>query len=156
MNGKFEKITTWILVLLSLFGFSVASYLTWVHYNPPLPGEEVFGCIAGGSCAAVNASEYSVIFGIPVALIGTMGYLLIFVLILDRLINKSKNVASLIFLFSLIGAFFQGYLVYISATIIRAYCSLCLMSMATISLITILSFFLAFPCLRELWDKYVE
>ena len=151
-----QKILTWIALLLSLAGIILASYLTWVHYNPPLPGEEVFGCYAGSSCGAVNSSEYAVFLGIPVAIIGTLGYLIIFIMSILIIWKNKQNLVFWIFLISLIGFLFQSYLTYISGTIIRAYCSLCLTSEAIIFLILLCSFFLAKPQLKEIWNKYVD
>ena len=52
-----------ILIVLTVAGVGVASYLTYVHYS----GIKVL-CTGHGSCAKVQTSQYSKLAGIPVAL----------------------------------------------------------------------------------------
>jgi len=54
-----------ILIVLTVAGLGVASYLTYVHYS----GIKVL-CTGHGSCAKVQTSQYSKLAGVPVALIG--------------------------------------------------------------------------------------
>jgi uncharacterized membrane protein len=55
---------------LSLAGIAVAGYLTWVHYADLEP------ICAGGSggCEKVQSSHYAELAGVPVALLGLIGY----------------------------------------------------------------------------------
>src|ERR1700719_2426734 len=61
------------LLGLTLLGVAVASYLTYIHYAciKPLCGRN------GGGCEIVQTSEYSKLAGVPVALIGLIGYVAI-------------------------------------------------------------------------------
>jgi uncharacterized membrane protein len=56
--------------VLALAGLGVAGYLTWVHY------EDLEPICAGGSggCEKVQSSDYAELAGVPVALLGLIGY----------------------------------------------------------------------------------
>ncbi len=58
--------------MLAVIGLGVASYLTYVHYAGIKPA-----CTAGESCTKVQTSDYSKLAGVPVALIGLIGYIAI-------------------------------------------------------------------------------
>src|SRR6202011_6010879 len=53
------------MMVLTLVGLGVASYLTYAHYS----GAEV-PCPKGGGCETVQHSTYAKLAGVPVALIG--------------------------------------------------------------------------------------
>ncbi len=59
------------MLVLAVLGLGDATYLTIVHY-----GHLVIACAGGGhsSCATVQNSKYSEIAGVPVALLGLIGY----------------------------------------------------------------------------------
>lgn len=87
------------------------------------------------NCDFVNRSTYAEFLGVPVALVGLLGYLLLFALSL----RASRLIASLRFAASLIGLAFALYLAYIEAYILGAWCLLCIGSLAAISAITLLA-----------------
>jgi uncharacterized membrane protein len=62
-----------LLIVIATVGLGWATYLTYVHYS----GEPPVCSIKGNPCAQVQKSVYSELAGIPVALIGAIGYLLI-------------------------------------------------------------------------------
>jgi hypothetical protein len=70
MSRRTLRIT---LIVLTVIGIGLASYLTYIHYAhvKPLCGRE------GGSCLKVQTSQYSKLAGVPVALIGLLGYIAI-------------------------------------------------------------------------------
>jgi uncharacterized membrane protein len=65
---------TWLSRALSLAGFGIASYLTTVYLQniPPL-------CGTSGGCVTVQHSSYAHIGGIPLPVIGLVGYGLLFI-----------------------------------------------------------------------------
>ena len=72
-NHKFLYFT---FLPVSFLGFIDASYLTIKHFvGTPLP------CSVLKVCEEVTTSQYSVIGGVPVAMLGAIYYLAIFVLI---------------------------------------------------------------------------
>ncbi len=70
MSPRALRIT---MIVLTTLGLAVASYLTYIHYAgiKPLCGTN------GGGCEIVQTSIYSKLAGVPVALIGLIGYVVI-------------------------------------------------------------------------------
>lgn len=66
-----QKSLLTIIFLLSLLGILISGYLIKVHYSQ---GESFCDLNEKFSCSAVNRSRYGEIGGIPIALIGLMGY----------------------------------------------------------------------------------
>jgi uncharacterized membrane protein len=62
-----------VLIVITTIGLGWATYLTYVHYSGGVP----VCSLKGNPCAAVQKSVYSELAGVPVALIGAIGYLLI-------------------------------------------------------------------------------
>ena len=55
---------------VALAGLGIATYLTVVHYSG---GDPV--CAVAHGCATVQQSDYAALAGVPVALLGVLGYL---------------------------------------------------------------------------------
>ncbi len=87
------------------------------------------------NCDLVNRSTYAILYGVPVALVGLLGYLFLFALSF----GTSRLLASIRFVASLIGLAFALYLAYVEAYIIAMWCLLCIGSLAAISAITLLA-----------------
>jgi uncharacterized membrane protein len=124
-----------VIVVLALVGI-VLSAVSLVNHYKKSPSEfcdidQTF------NCDIVNRSQYSKLFGIPVAGIGVLGYLVL--LGLSRANREKKLFSSLLILGSLIGLAFSLYLTYVEVRILATYCILCLGSLACIVLITILA-----------------
>ena len=51
--------------VLAAIGTPIAGYLTWVHYSGSLAL-----CVGAGGCEAVQASRYSMVGPVPVAVLG--------------------------------------------------------------------------------------
>jgi len=98
-------------------------------------------CLGSGDCSSVNASKYSEIYGIPVALVGVGGYLAI--LILHLLENRNQHLRAngtlYIFGLALTGFLFTLYLIYVEFALLKALCPFCLVSQAAMTLIFIIS-----------------
>ena len=58
----------WLGLLLTVAGIAVATYLTVAHYTSP----QTLACPETGviNCAKVTTSPYSVVFGVPLAVLG--------------------------------------------------------------------------------------
>ena len=65
---------TWLSRALSLIGFGLAAYLTTVYLQdvPPL-------CGTSGGCVTVQHSQYAHLAGIPLPVLGLVGYGLLFI-----------------------------------------------------------------------------
>jgi len=105
------------MIGLSLVGLAIAIYLTYVHYAGIKPA-----CTAGESCIKVQTSEWSRLDGVPVALLGLIGY----VSILASLLLPDREETRLATLgLTLIGFGFSGYLTYRELFSIHAICEWC-------------------------------
>jgi uncharacterized membrane protein len=119
------------LLVLTVAGLGVASYLTYVHYSgtPPV-------CTAGGSCLQVQTSVYAKLAGVPVALIGLIGYVAILcsLVLPDREQTRFATAA-----LTLVGFGFSAYLTYRELFSIHAICEWCVSSAVIMTLLMIIS-----------------
>jgi len=119
------------LIVLTLLGLAVASYVTYVHYAGIKPA-----CTAGESCTKVQTSRYSELAGVPVALIGLIGY----VLILASLLAPENESARFATTALTIGGFgFSVYLTYREVFSIHAICEECVSSAIVMTIMMCLS-----------------
>ena len=117
------------LIVLALVGIGIAGYLTYVHYQELTPA-----CTTGG-CERVQASRYAKVAGVPVPLIGLVGYVAIFASLLVK-----GELARLATAFMAIGGFaFSAYLTYLELFEIDAICQWCVGSAIVMTLIAILA-----------------
>ncbi len=89
------------------------------------------------NCDIVNRSEYSSILGIPVALIGMLGYAALAGL--ATVYRDRRETPSLLFGGAVAGLAFALYLTYVEGHILGVWCILCLSSLTLIALTTVLS-----------------
>jgi len=92
------------------------------------------------NCDLVNRSQYSTFHGLPVALIGILGYLLI--LALSTLYRQKAETPIMLLAASIGGTGFALYLTYLEGYVIHAWCIVCLASLAVISSVSVVSFLL--------------
>jgi uncharacterized membrane protein len=85
----------------------------------------------------VNRSTYSVVSGVPVALIGIIGYLGL--LTLATFYRSRAETPAMLAIASLTGLGFALYLTYVEGFVLAAWCVLCLSSLALVSCISVLS-----------------
>ena len=117
-------------IVLALIGLGVAGYLTYVHYEEIRPV-----CGLGGDCVKVQASEWSKLAGIPVALLGLIGYAVIFV----SLFVPGEEALIAGALTSLIGFGFSAYLTYRELFTIDAICQWCVASAIIMTLLAVVT-----------------
>lgn len=98
------------------------------------------------NCDIVNRSEYSEVAGIPVAGIGVAGYATL--LILSTLRRSRVETPLWLLAASLVGLAFALYLTYVEAYQLMTWCILCLISLALIFLISVVSTILKFRTSR--------
>ncbi len=89
------------------------------------------------SCDIVNRSAYSKILGIPVALIGMLGYAALAGL--ATVYRGRRETPAMLFGGAAAGLAFALYLTYIEGQVLGVWCILCLSSLAVISVTTILT-----------------
>lgn len=120
-----------VMIGLSVIGLGVASYLTYVHYT----GSPIL-CLKGGGCETVQHSTYSKLIGIPVALIGLLGYIGILATLLAPE-SETSRLASVTFV--LVGFGFSMYLTGRELFSIHAICPWCVSSATIMTLLSILA-----------------
>jgi uncharacterized membrane protein len=120
------------LLVLTLIGVGVATYLTYIHYAgiKPLCGRN------GGGCEIVQTSEYSKLAGVPVALIGLIGYVAI---LASLLLPESENARLATVVMTVVGFGFSAYLTYRELFSIHHLCDWCLSSFVIIFVLMCLS-----------------
>lgn len=111
-------------VALSIAGILVSAYLTYAHVD-----ERALAC-GIGDCATVQASAYSTVAGIPVAVLGLVAYAALGVMAVARLIRPSLGSWIEIPFWggTLAGTIYSGYLTYVELFILDAICQWCVIS----------------------------
>lgn len=134
------------LIVLALIGVAASSLALREHYRPY--GESPCDINARWDCGIVNHSPYAMIpqrptGGIPVAVIGIAGYLLLGLLAL-------VSAYRLMLVLAIPGLAFSLYLANIEAHKLGVWCLYCAISLTTISLMTLL---LLATVLTSTWRK---
>jgi uncharacterized membrane protein len=125
---KFKPSKGLVVAILALgfIGFLDTTYLTITHFT----GQNV-NCTVSGGCNEVLSSEWSTIFGIPLALLGLLYYSSIIFTTFLYLDSKNEK----FFLFhapaTTFGFLFSGFLFYLQYAVIEQWCQYCLVSAAT-------------------------
>jgi uncharacterized membrane protein len=126
-----------LLSVLALVGVLISAYLTL--YKLHVIGE--ITC-AVGSCEKVQNSPYAFFLGLPVAAWGLGAYVTLFVVAMMGLQPRwvaARWVALSLFGIAAVGVAFTGYLTYLEARVIHAWCQWCLGSAAIIVLVFLCS-----------------
>lgn len=115
----------WMAIVLGLIGLADSVYLTWIKLTDSLA---VCGGI--GNCESVNSSRFAEFGGIPIALIGALGYMAILVTLVldDRKADWRDGLRLTLFGFTLTGTLFSLYLTYLEVFVLRAICPYCVLS----------------------------
>ena len=119
----------YVIAVLALAGAIVSGLALQVHYST---GTSPCSINEKWDCDIVNHSSYSLIDGVPVALIGIVGYLALLWLGLAR-----QRVVLL--LASLAGLGYALYLAHIERDVLGVWCLYCVISLAIVATIPLLS-----------------
>jgi uncharacterized membrane protein len=117
-------------LVVGVIGTAIAAYLTYIHYA----GIEPI-CAASGGCEKVQSSRYAELAGIPVALLGLIGYLGILVTSFLPGDNARFAAAAL----ALSGFVFSIYLTYLELFEIDAICQWCVGSAVAMTVLAVLT-----------------
>ena len=118
----------WLLIALAVVGIAASSLALREHYRTdasPCSINERW------DCGIVNHSPYAMLYGVPVAVIGIVGYLLLGVLAFRKAYRVMLAAA-------LAGLGFALYLAHIESTILGVWCIYCVISLGMISLLSLL------------------
>lgn len=108
-------------------GLAVAAYLTAVHYAGGEPA-----CFIASGCSVVQSSRYAELGGVPVAVLGLLGYgAILATLVVDR-----RTVTAAI---ALTGAGVSVWLTYVEVVELEAICAWCVVSAACMAVLAGLS-----------------
>jgi vitamin-K-epoxide reductase (warfarin-sensitive) len=119
----------WVLIVLAVVGIIASSLALREHYRTdasPCSINERW------DCGIVNHSPYAVLYGVPVAVIGIAGYILLGVLAFRRAYR-------LMLLAALGGLGFALYLAHIESVVLGVWCIYCVISLGVISALSLLS-----------------
>ncbi|HWX43991.1 MAG TPA: vitamin K epoxide reductase family protein [Solirubrobacteraceae bacterium] len=120
-----------VMIAIAMVGLGVASYLTYVHYA----GGPIL-CLKGGGCETVQHSTYSKLVGVPVALIGLIGYI---VILASLLVPESETTRLSTMTFTVMGFGFSLYLTARELFSIHAICPWCVSSAVMMTLLVCLA-----------------
>ena len=120
------------MIVLAAIGLCLAGYLTYLHYSGTTPPCS----IKGNPCSQVQKSRYSEFVGIPVALIGLIGY----IAILGSLLAPEGERARFVTMALTVGGFgFSAYLTYRELFTLHKICEWCVSSALLMTVIMCLS-----------------
>jgi len=147
-----ERFWTWrkiVLLVASVLGLGVSSYLTVAHYSAAV----TITCPETGAinCEKVTTSPQSIVFGIPVAVLGLAYFVSMLALSLPvawrspiRYVAWSRLAASVV------GVGFIFYLIYAELYVIHAICLWC----SSVHFLTLVIFGLVVTGWREATDSW--
>jgi uncharacterized membrane protein len=125
-----------VSVALVILGLAVSIYMTIYK----LTSNNAM-CLGSGDCSTVNASRYSEVYGIPVAVFGVLGYLAILATLYFENRNSffKQNSTLMIFGMALTGFLFTAWLIYVEVALLKALCPFCVTSQTAMTIIFIIS-----------------
>jgi uncharacterized membrane protein len=130
-----------LLLTLSFLGFIDATYLTIVDYKHIIPP-----CTITNGCEKVLFSSFARIYGIPLALFGSVYFFVS--IVLDVLIFQHQNnvwLRRIFMFFNSYGALFAIFLLYLQFIVIQALCQYCML----VELILFLLFYFSILLLKR-------
>jgi uncharacterized membrane protein len=119
-----------LLLVLSLAGLGISSYLAYTHW-----ADATIACGGVGNCNLVNNSEYAELAGVPVALLGALCYAAMIASALAWLWLRPSGLAwpvMLLWGLSVGGTLYSAYLTYIEIFVLEAICIYCVASAGVI------------------------
>jgi vitamin-K-epoxide reductase (warfarin-sensitive) len=122
----------YFLILLAVFGIVVSSLALREHYRTE--GDSPCSINERWDCGIVNKSPYAMVrgTGIPVAVLGIAGYLLMGAL-------AARRAYRLVLAVAVAGLAYSLYLAHIEKDILGVWCIYCVISLGIISLMTLLA-----------------
>lgn len=128
MNERTLRIA---IAALAVLGLAIAGYLTYIHYAELNPV-----CVGGGkACEKVQSSSASKLAGIPVAVLGLVGYAGI--LLSAAIRGEAGRLLGALLAF--LGLAFSLYLTYEELFVVHAVCQWCVASLVVMAILTVLT-----------------
>lgn len=126
MRFEIRRKILYLFVVLSFIGFVDATYLTVLHYLGEIPP-----CSIVKGCEIVTTSAYSVVAGVPVALMGSVYYLVVFFVSLYVLHTGRKDILKKLVTLTWCGLLASAVFLYLQLFVIGAICLYCIGSIIT-------------------------
>ena len=126
------------VAVLALVGLLASVYL--LLYRLGMVG--TLACGGSGSCERVQASRYAVLFGIPVAAYGVVGFGVVLAVALAGLGHRWSDhpgPSRLLVAFAAAGSGFAAYLTYVEIALIHDICRWCALCALLIAAILVIS-----------------
>jgi uncharacterized membrane protein len=126
VRGSLPPFPSWLVIVLVFIGIGVAAYLASIETS----GTQAV-CGPVGDCNAVQQSEYAQILGIPIGVLGVVGYLIIGALwIMSRVARGAASDWALVLMAvcAFGGTLFSAYLTFLEPFVIGATCMWCISS----------------------------
>ena len=119
----------WVLVVLAVVGIVVSTLALREHYRT-----DTSPCSINDrwDCGIVNHSPYAMLHGIPVAVIGIAGYLLLGVLAFSKAYPWMLPLVTVAFAFAV-------HLADVESMVLGVWCIYCVISLGIITLMTVLA-----------------
>jgi len=119
--SRLRRIVPVALVVLALAGFLISFYLTLTHYRHLIPP-----CYVTSGCESVVTSRYATILGIPLSLIGTVFFAVMFYLGVALVTGRRGLAVRAYDLLAFAGVLAAAVLFLLQAVVLKAYCTYCL------------------------------
>ena len=133
MSPVTSKYLIWAVIISAFIGFADAAYLTAVHYLQQVP---VCSLLRG--CEVVTTSMYSKILGVPVALLGSLYYLVVLSLSVYVFQKGHRRAVELLSDLTWCGLIASAYFLFLQLFVIGVLCFYCVVSIVTSTIIWIL------------------
>lgn len=150
-----KDIWYWAIIIASILGVIVSTYLTYVHFQVHADDTayaSLCNINADFNCDTVAASEWSLLFGVPVSIWGILFYLFYALFAVFKLITKKLPNLSVYFSWAgFFGIVFSLFLAYISKAVLDTWCLFCMASWS----LTLLLFIFSLFCLSLPFIKHV-
>ena len=119
----------WTVALLAVAGAVDSAYLAVSHYRVYTDiGYSSFCALSQAiNCDTVSQSSYAVQFGLPVSVLGVLGYLFFLIVLWHARLEgfRPQRMWSLLFVLALMFALYSVYLALVSTYRIHSYCIMC-------------------------------
>jgi uncharacterized membrane protein len=123
------------IIVLGVIGLIIAGYTTYEHYN----GFATLICLGGhhgkSTCEQVQSSVWSELDGVPVSVLGLIGYFLLLV----SLAFRTELARAFGFLVALVGFGFSAYLTYREVFTLKEICEWCVASAICMTILMVLT-----------------
>jgi len=140
----------WPLLILSLVGIGVTSYLSYTEWT----GSQLKGCAVGSSCDIVLSSRWATLLGMPTAFWGLLAYV---TLAASAFIKRQDLHWFSAWGIALFGVLYSAYLTTISLKVLGAACPYCLTSLALMTSVFVLVTFQRPGTLKNFsWPRWLS